>query len=81
MNPETIKLLLFVMGRSLVTMLAERGKFDQAAVLTDALAAVRAGKNIDAALGRLADAWATLGEPPLSEITAARIDIQAQMGD
>lgn len=79
MTPETLKLLLFVIGRSVVTILAERGKFDQAAVLTDALAGARAGKNIDAALGKLADAWATVGEPPLSEITAARLEIQAQM--
>jgi hypothetical protein len=80
MTPETIKLLFFVLGRSLVTVLAERGKFDQAAVVTDALAAVKAGRNIDAALAVLAEQWAQ-GEPPLAAISEARMAIQAQMGD
>lgn len=78
MSPETIKLLLFVLGRSVITVLAERGKFDQAAVITDTLAAVKAGRNIDAALAVLADQWAQ-GEPKLGEITEARLAIQAQM--
>lgn len=80
MSPEAIKLLLLVLGRSVVTVLAERGKFDQAAALVDTLAAVRAGHNIDAALAQLAAAW-EVGEPKLSEITAAREAIQASMGD
>lgn len=78
MNPETLKLLALVLGRSVVTVLAERGKFDQAAMLVDTLAAVQAGRNIDAALARLAALWEQ-GEPKLADITAARIAIQAQI--
>jgi hypothetical protein len=78
MNPETIKTLLLIFGRSIVTMLAERGKFDQAAIITDSLAAVQAGRNIDAALAVLAEQWKQ-GEPQLADISAARLAIQAQM--
>lgn len=79
MSPETIKLMLLIFGQSLVRILADRGKFDEAALIGDALAALRAGRNIEAALGVLTEQWATVGEPNLADISTARLAIQEQL--
>lgn len=59
--------------------LAAQGKTTQAGVLTDALAALRAGKNVDDILREAAERWELAGEPSIDELAATRKEIQARI--
>jgi hypothetical protein len=61
--------------------LTARGKREYGEWLTDALAAQQAGRNIDAELLRMAQLWATNGEPTFDEIAQSRLAIQQAVGD
>lgn len=61
------------------TTLAAQGKTVQAGVLTDALAALRAGKNVDDILREAAARWEAAGEPTIDELVATRKEIQARI--
>lgn len=56
------------------------GKTEQAALLTDALAAQDAGRDVDDLMEAAAVKWEAQGEPTLEEIVAARKAIQARVG-
>lgn len=58
----------------------KQGKTEQAALLTDALAAIKQGKNVDAIMDAAATKWEANGEPTIEEIAAARKAIQARVG-
>lgn len=75
--PTWAQVLLHVFARSL----EEQGRAEQAALITDAVAAVKAGKNVDTTMQAYADAWSAAGAPPSVEsIAEARKEIQAAIG-
>jgi hypothetical protein len=76
-----LQALLMLIGQALVPLLTSLGKNHQAEFLTDALAAVSAGKNIDDILKQAADDWKANGEPTFDQIATARQAIQARMSE
>lgn len=78
MNPLQ---LLMLLGQAVIPLLANMGKHHQAELLTDALAAVQAGKNIDDIMAQAVEDWKVNGEPTYDQIATARLAIQARMGE
>lgn len=73
-------LLLFrVLAQLTATTLAAQGKSQQAGFLTDTLAALKAGKNVDDVLRQAAERWEANGEPTVDELVATRKEIQARV--
>jgi hypothetical protein len=60
--------------------LVKDGKTEQASMITDALAAIKAGREVDDIMDTAADKWETEGEPSIAEIAEARQEIQARIG-
>jgi hypothetical protein len=73
-------LLLFrVLAQLTATTLTAQGKTDQAGFLTDTLAALRAGKNVDDILRDAAERWEASGEPSVDDLVTTRKNIQARI--
>lgn len=62
------------------SVLTAQGKTEQAGVITDALAAAAAGKDVDDILRQKTEEWARKGEPTVDELVAARKEIQSRIG-
>jgi hypothetical protein len=75
-----IQVWLIVLTRAVAGVLAANGKNQQAAYLNDALAAVKAGKNVDHIMRQHAERWEQNGEPSFDEIAQDRQRIQELMG-
>jgi hypothetical protein len=68
------------LGQLGVSVLSAQGKTEQAGLVSDALAAAQAGKNVDDILRKKAEDWATNGEPSVEQLVEARKEIQSSIG-
>ncbi len=68
-----------LLAKALVPSLVSLGKPELAGVLNDAIAAFKAGKNIDDAMKEFVARWEAEGEPSFDSIEKARQDIQARI--
>lgn len=71
---------LMLITQIMAAYLKDTGQFNNAGLLSDALAAVHAGKNVDDVMREIAAKWAQEGEPSFNEIAAARQKIQERIG-
>lgn len=75
-----MKMWLKVLLNVLTGELIANGKSEQAQIITDALAAVDAGKDVDATMAAAAAAWEGEGEPTFDAIAESRRRIQERVG-
>jgi hypothetical protein len=68
------------LGQLGISVLTAQGKTEQAGLVSDALAAANAGKNVDDILRAKAQEWAANGEPSIEQLVAARQEIQSSIG-
>lgn len=68
-----------LLGQLVASVLTAQGKTEQAGVITDALAAAAAGKNVDDILRQKAQEWAANGEPTIEQLVDARKAIQSAL--
>lgn len=68
-----------LLGQLSASVLTAQGKTEQAGLITDALAAANAGKNVDDILRQKAQDWAANGEPSVEQLVEVRKEIQSAL--
>ena len=68
-----------LLGQLSASVLNAQGKTEQAGLITDALAAAQAGRNVDDVLRQKAQDWAANGEPTVEQLVDARKEIQSRI--
>jgi hypothetical protein len=69
-----------ILLKILTGYLVKDGKAEQASLITDALEAHKAGREVDDLMEAAALKWEAEGEPTIAEIVEARQAIQARIG-